>query len=152
MLCETCCLTTTEVYWISFVHMMKWMFRYIYIYVQKIDEHLMGIYIYIQTGIANNPDGSGPVGGQEKILETSPKKHPREEAKEVEIACSVVGERVEWKLIQLENNSWAEGLECGTQCGMGWILSTGFILVRAEQFLGVLSWCPLCLALSRWVR
>ena len=72
--------------------MMKWMFRYIYIYVQKIDEHLMGIYIYIQTDIANNRDGSGHVGGQEKILETSPKKHPREEAKEVEIACSVVGE------------------------------------------------------------
>ena len=29
--------------------------------------------------------------GQEKILETSPKKHPREEAKEVEIACSGSG-------------------------------------------------------------
>lgn len=73
--------------------MMKWMFRYIYIsskYRRTFDGR-----IYIYTDIANNRDGSGHVGGQEKIPETSPKKHPREEAKEVEIACSVVGERVE---------------------------------------------------------
>ena len=73
--------------------MMKWMFRYIYICSK--DRRTFDGNIYIQTDIANNRDGSGHVGGQEKILETSPKKHPREEAKEVEIACSVVGERVE---------------------------------------------------------